>query len=224
MTRGLRLWLIPALGCIALAAQDAPPPAANPNADQSNPVSSNPAHSNTEIGFSYQLPPDWTATPTKPKPSDTLAPGAPTPPKGTGCIQIPETVRHGDPASVIVVVALPFGCYGQTMTGDDLASFGSGAADGLKQTFDLAGPVQRTYLLGTHTFWVERAKGNPKGHNELQYTVEIACGVLKKGAVCWMAMAADDAGLRTFEQMPVELDGEPATPLVPATAFIKAPL
>jgi hypothetical protein len=197
-----------ALGCAALAAQDAAPV-------QQDSVSG--------IAFSYQLPPDWTAMAAKPR-TPAVVPTLPLlPPKGAACIQVPATVRRGDPASVIVVVALPFGCYGQAMTGPDLAGFGSGAADGLKQVFDLADPTLGTYSLGSHSFWIERAKGNPKGHPEVQYTIEIACGVLRKGAVCWMAMAADAASLQDFEQMPVELDGETAVPLVPAAAFDKAP-
>jgi hypothetical protein len=39
-----------------------------------------------------------------------------------------------------------------------------------------------------------------------------------------MAMAADEPSLHAFEQMPVELDGDGAMPLVPASAFDKAPL
>lgn len=204
--------LAAALGCAALAAQGAAPV-------QGDSVSG--------IAFSYQLPPDWTAITAKPR-KPAVTPSLPLlPPKGAACIQVPATARRGSPASVpasvIVVVALPFGCYGQVMTGADLAEFGSGAADGLKQVFDLTDPVAATYSLGSHPFWIERAKGNPKGHAEVQYTVEIACGTLKKGAVCWMAMAADAASLLDFEQMPVELDGETATPLVPAAAFDKGP-
>jgi hypothetical protein len=57
----------------------------------------------------------------------------------------------------------------------------------------------------------------------MNYTVETVCSVLKKGAVCWMAMAADKAGLQTFENGAVTLDGEVPAALVPATAFQKKP-
>jgi hypothetical protein len=57
----------------------------------------------------------------------------------------------------------------------------------------------------------------------MNYTVETVCSVLKKGAVCWMAMAADKAGLQTFENGAVALDGEVPAALVPATAFEKKP-
>ena len=126
--------------------------------------------------------------------------------------------------SVVVVVALPFACYGQIMTAGDLPDFGAGAAEELKETFDVAADaVQGKYWLGSHSVWIERAKGTPKGHPESQYTFEMVCTVLEKGAACWMAMAADDAGLQAFEQGAVSLDGEPATALVPASAFPAKP-
>jgi hypothetical protein len=130
------------------------------------------------------------------------------------------TAEHGNPASVVVVTALPFACYGQTVTASDLANFGEGAAEGMKQTFDITEPVDATYSLGSHAMWVERAKGIPKNHPESPFTFEIACTVLEKGAVCWMTMAADAASLQAFEQGMVSLDGEAATTLVPASAFV----
>jgi len=64
--------------------------------------------------------------------------------------------------------------------------------------------------------WVERARGVLKDHPEVTYTVETVCSVLRKGAVCWMAMAKDDAALETFEHGAVSLDGEAPAALVPA--------
>jgi hypothetical protein len=72
--------------------------------------------------------------------------------------------------------------------------------------------------------WIERAKGTPKGHPEISYTIEISCGLLKKAAVCWMAMAADDMALHTFERGVVTLDGGSSEALVPPTAFDKKPM
>jgi hypothetical protein len=135
-------------------------------------------------------------------------------------VELAMTAKHGNPASVVVVMALPFSCYGQTMTVSDLENFGEGAAEGMKQTFDLTEPVQTTYPLGSHKVWIERATGTPKNHAESSFTFEIACTVLEKGAVCWMTMAADAASLQAFEQGTVKLDGDPATKLVPATAFV----
>jgi len=53
----------------------------------------------------------------------------------------------------------------------------------------------------------------------LQYTIEVACGVLKKAAVCWMAMAADNAALAEFENGAVKLEDDPPAALVPAAVF-----
>jgi hypothetical protein len=224
-----RFFAILALGCLALAAQQ-------PAASSVSPAA--------VIGFSDKLPPDWivvdeqspTQTPSTQTPStqtraqtdtqtqaQTQALASQPAKKGMACIEVLQTARHGDPASVITVVALPFDCFGRAITRQDLADLGSGAADGLKQAFDMQNPVVGNYSLGSHALWIERAKASPNGHNGIQYTVEIACSVLKNGAVCWMTTAADEASLLAFEQMPVELDGEAATPLVPATAFDKAP-
>jgi hypothetical protein len=181
-----------------------------------------------DLGFTYNVPQDWTVVETAPSPEavktqPTQAPAALEQKRGSACIQVAETARHGDPSSVIVVVTLPFDCFGQTMTAQDLPGFGSSAAEGLKQVFDISDPVYGAYSLGSHSLWIERAKGNPKGKTEKQYTMEIACSLLQKGAVCWMTMAADEASLRAFEQGTVTLDGEAAAPLIPATAFDKAP-
>jgi len=180
-----------------------------------------------EIGVRYQLPPDWIVVAPKPQQQPVLPTASLVPKRGIACISISQTARRGDPASVIVVVELPFDCYGQSMAEPDMAGFGSGVADGLKQTFDIAGPVLGAYTLGSHSFWIERAKGSPKGRSDAQngtlYTVEIACTVLKQGAVCWMTTAADEASLHAFEAMLVTLDSDAAAQLVPATAFDKAP-
>ncbi|HTW60999.1 MAG TPA: hypothetical protein VMD55_04275 [Terracidiphilus sp.] len=203
------------LGCAALCAQSplsTDTPAPDPSA---------------EIGFSYTLPSGWVVVEIKPSPPAEAAQpqsrAANAAIKGTACIRVPMTARRGNPSSVIVVVELPFDCYGQPMTGQDLAGFGLGAADGLKQEFDLIDPVFGLYSLGSHRLWIERAKGSPKGHPETQYTMEIACSMLKKGAACWMTMAADEASLHAFENSSVTLDGDAATPLVPANAFDKPP-
>jgi hypothetical protein len=199
-----------------------------------------------EMSSSYTLPTDWTLVTVKalPKPpADT--PGHPSPDptqpsqttprpvadelpiKGTACIRVPLTAKHGNPTSVIVAVELPFDCYGQPMGEQDLANFGSGAAQGFKQNFDLIDPVFGLYSLGTHQFWIERAKGSIKGSGGSQppseYTLEIACTMLKKGAACWMTMAADAACLHVFEDAYVKLDDDASTPLVPANAFEKPP-
>ncbi len=185
------------------------------------------AHASS-IGFSYSLPTDWEvvdAQPSLPAVQQQVAKSATSEEekKGVSCVQIALTARHGSPSSVIVAVALPFDCFGQSMTDKELPGFATGASEGLKQTFDLTSPMYGAYTLGSHSLWIERAKGTPKDSPSSLYTVEIACSIVKKGAVCWMAMAADDAGLQTFEHGLVTLDSDPPAALVPADAFAKKP-
>jgi len=174
-----------------------------------------------DIGFSYSLPSDWefVLPPTAPKPVVPY-PSVASATKGDACVEVAMTAKHGAPASVVVVTALPFACYGQTMTTSDLPNLGEGAAEGMKQTFDITEPMDATYSLGSHTVWIERANGTPKAHTESSFIFEIACTVLNKGAVCWMTMAADAADLQAFEQGTVSLEGATATALVPANAFV----
>ena len=212
------IFLLGSVPIVAQASQSAP--AAAP-AKTTAPA---PQANISDIGFSYRLPADWETVPEPqpPAPSpDVIAnPKLATVKKGTACTQIVFTAKQATPASVVVIVALPFACYGQTMTASDLPGFGAGAAEELKETFEVAAdPVQGNYSLGSHSVWIERAKGTPKGHPESQYTFEIVCTVLEKGAACWMAMVADDTSLQAFEQGAVSFDGEPATALVPANAL-----
>jgi len=120
-----------------------------------------------------------------------------------------------------VVMALPFACFQQEMTDKDLPGFASGASEGLKQILDITDAVTASYALGSHNVWIERAKGAAKAKPELHFSVETACTLLKKAAVCWMTTAADDAAMQTFEHGAVTLDQEAPTALVPATAFDK---
>jgi|SRR5579872_4827476 len=192
------------------------------------PVAASEAHA-SDLGFTYSLPQDWevvNANPTLPSLKEQAQQNASSDEekKGVACVQIALTARHGEPAaSVLVVVQLPFACFGQSMSPKDLPGFAQGASEGIKQSFDVSDPVYGDYTLGSHSMWIERAKGTPKGHAEAPYTVEIACTLLKKGAVCFMAMAADEDALKVFEQGPVVLEGESPVALVPSTAFDKKP-
>lgn len=182
----------------------------------------------SDIGFSYGVPADWEVVDTQPslpvvKQQQAQTATTEDEKKGIACVQIALTAKHGSPASVVVIVDLPFDCFGQTMTEKDLPGFASGASEGLKRTFEISDPVYGAYSLGTHSVWVERATGSLIGHPEVKYTIETVCSVLKKGAVCWMAMAADDAELQIFENGAVTLDGEAPAALVPANAFQKKP-
>lgn len=182
----------------------------------------------SDLDFTYALPSDWrilTAASTLPSVKDEAQQNAASDEekKGVACVQVALTARQGDPASVLVIVQLPFECFGQSMSAKDLPGFAQGAAEGIKQSLDLSNPANASYSLGSHSMWVERSRGAPKGHPESTYTVEITCTVLKKGAVCWMAMAASDDALKALENSPVELEGEKPTALVPANAFEKKP-
>jgi hypothetical protein len=191
------------------------------------PTAGSDAHA-SDLGFTYSLPHDWevvNASSTLPAAKEQAQQNASSDEekKGVACVQVALTARHGDPASVFVVVELPFACFGQSISAKDLPGFAQGASEGIKQSFDVSDPVYGDYSLGSHGMWIERAKGTPKGHPEATYTVEIACTLLKKGAVCWMAMAADQDSLKVFEQGQVALEDEGPAALVPATAFDKKP-
>lgn len=177
-----------------------------------------------DIGFSYSLPADWQFVTPLPAPKAVIPyPAAAAPKKGDACIDVAMTARHRDSASVVVVLALPFNCYGQTLAASDLENFGLGAAAGLKQSFAIMSQAQGNYSLGSHPVWIERADGTPKGRPYKPYTFEIACTVLQKGAACWMTMAADAASLRDFEQQAVTLEGDRFDALVPEGAAPEVP-
>jgi hypothetical protein len=181
-----------------------------------------------DVGFSYSFPDDWDVvnmSATLPEAQKQAQQSATTEDerRGAACTQIALSARHGSPASTVVAVVLPFSCLGAEMTEKDLPGMGSGAMEGIQQNFDIAEPVYGVYSLGSHSVWIERAKGTLKGRSDIQFTVETVCSIMKKGAVCWMAIAADDAALQTFEHGAVTLGSEAPTALVPADAFVKKP-
>ena len=133
------------------------------------------------------------------------------------------SARKGPPPSFLAAMALPFDCLGQRLTEKDLPGFAEGSSQGPRAVFDFAEPEYGAYSLGSHKMWIERAKGNPKGHPEVVYTMDIVCGLLKKAAVCWMTLAADDQTLKEFESNAVTLDGGFFAEFVPATACDKKP-
>lgn len=187
-----------------------------------------PAVNSEAFGFSYHLPPDWRLAPDAsalPAAKQSAEQSAKSPGQvlSVACAQVVLSAQHGQPPSVIVVSALPFACYGQAMVPQDLSHFAAGISDGLKQNFNVSNPVYGNYRLGTHNFWIERAIGIPKNHAGASYTLEIACTVLKKSAVCWMTLANSAGALRDFENGTVTLDGEPPVVLVPINAFVKTP-
>jgi len=181
----------------------------------------------SDLGFSFDYPKDWEVVDSKPmmpavqmeaqqKADSDLEK------RGAACTQVALLVRHGDPASVIVTVALPYDCYGTKFAQSDLSGVGSGAAKGLESSFDLKDPIYGAYKSGSHSLWIERAHGNAKGHPEMTYTIETVCGLLDKSMVCWIGMMKDDANLKLFEDSLVTLEGDKPTALVPANAFAPA--
>jgi hypothetical protein len=214
-----------ALCAVPLAAQAPATPAMAPIPPPPPPDAQ--AHT-SDLGFSYSIPSDWEVVET----SKAMLPAAlqqaardygNEAAKMAACLQLPLTAHHGSPPSAIAVVGLSFDCMGHSFTATDLPSIASGVSEGLKKNIQIVSPVISTYTLGSHSLWIERASGSLVGHPEIKRTMETVCGVLKKGVVCWMTLAADDAALQTFENGMVTLDGEDATPLVPADALQKKP-
>lgn len=180
------------------------------------------------VGFSYTFPAAWrvvnmSSTLTDAQQLAQQQASSEQEKRGIGCTEIALSAQFGAPMSTVVAVVLPFACLGSEMSESELPGMGEGALEGIRQTFDLGQPVQGAYALGTHHMWIERVYGVVKDHPEARYQVETVCGVLKKGAVCWMAIAAGDDALASFEQSQVTLDSETPSVLVPASAFASKP-
>src|SRR5215831_4818053 len=181
-----------------------------------------------QFGFSFHVPGGWIAIDaqsTLPEVKERQLANAKTDEekKEISCIKVPVSARKGPPPSFFAAMALPFDCLGQILTEKDLPGFAEGSSRGPRTVFDFGDPAYGSYSLGSHKMWIERAKGNPKGHPEMAYTLEIACSLLKRAAVCWMAVAADDPSLKEFESNAVTLDGDFFSEFVPAMAFEKKP-
>lgn len=177
------------------------------------------------LGFSYAVPTDWEVVDYSAEKKEEARQSAATEDdkKALGCTVMGLQAKHGAPISMITEVALPFDCFGQVMQASDLPGIATAASAGLEQNFDMGEPTLGSYTRGTHSFWIERAHATLKGHPELGYTIEIACTVGKKAAVCWMTMAADDSALAVFERGMVSVDGDAPEALVPENAFDKKP-
>lgn len=187
-----------------------------------------PAPTPEDFGFGYHVPSGWDAidaqaTLPEVKAQQTAHAKTDEERKEIACIQVPVSARKGAPPSLMASMALPFDCFGQIMTEKDLPGFAEGASEGPRAFFDFGEPTFGSYKLGNHSMWIESAKGNPKGHPEMPYTLEITCSLLKRAAVCWMTVAGDDAALKQFEGNAVTLDGDFYAEMIPATAFEKKP-
>jgi len=211
MLRNLPL-VVAGFCCVSLAGQQPAVPAVTPET----------------FGISFHLPAGWDAidaqsTLPEVKQRQTANAKSDEEKKEIACVQIPLSARKGEPPSFLAVMALPFDCFGQIITEKDLPGFAEGASEGPRAIFNFSDPDFGEYTLGKHHMWVERAKGSPKGHPESPYTLEIACSLLEKAAVCWMTVAGSDQALKEFEENSVTLDGDFSAELVPATAFDKKP-
>jgi hypothetical protein len=187
-----------------------------------------PAPTPNDFGFEYRVPSGWDAidaqsTLPEVKAQQTANAKTDEEKKEIACIQVPVSARKGQPPSFLAAMALPFDCFGQIMTEKDLPGFAEGASEGPRAFFDFDEPTFGSYKLGDHSMWIERAKGNLKGHPEMGYTLEVACSLLKRAAVCCMTVAGDDASLKQFEGTAATLDGEFFAELVPGNAFEKKP-
>lgn len=178
----------------------------------------------SEIGFTYAFPTAWELVDTKPMlPAAQLnaqdkATSDPEK-RGAACAQVGFLVKHGAPASVIMSLTLPFDCFGQRFSQEDLPSVGEGMSQGLKKNFNIIDSTYSAYKLGKHNLWVERAKGTPQDQKEPIYTIETACTIVDKGMVCLLTLAADVDGLTTFETGHVSFEGDDPLSLVPAGTF-----
>jgi hypothetical protein len=119
------------LGCVPLLAQTpapaagqtvAPAQAATPAQTATPaPAATQPAQvDDSDVGFNYSLPADWEFVAPPPAPKVTVPfPDAVAAKKGDACVEVVLTAKHGTPASVVVVTALPFACYGQSLKPGD---------------------------------------------------------------------------------------------------------
>lgn len=211
-------------------AQGSPPAPTGPQA--AAPAAASPPAPNTfeykddtgASSFTYSYPSDWNVVDSKPMMPvvrQKVEEGAQSEmeKRGAECTQLALLLRHPANGSSIIVIAVQYQCIGAAINENDLPAAASGVAEGMKKSFDIVDPSYGAYKLGSHSFWIERAKATPRSHPETMVTLETACTMLKKAMVCWMGFAHDQDAVRTFESGLTSLDGDPPLTLVPATAF-----
>lgn len=178
----------------------------------------------SDLGFTYNYPSDWEVVninPSLPALKSSLDSTATSnDQKFIDCSQISLLIRHGSPASIIELVVTPFDCLGIRYKDSDDSSVGMGVARGFNTLLDVKNPVYGSYKIGSHSIWIEKAQGafkTPPGPN---MQIELLCGILDKGAACWVAVAATGDALQTFENSVVKLEDDAPAKLVSADAFI----
>jgi hypothetical protein len=225
------LMMLLASGPACVAAQNPATEQASTTAGKQNasgaeklPTSADPLIFKSDGDFTFSYPADWEVVDMKPMlPVQRLKAEQDAQSamerKGADCTDVQLTIRHGDPASVILVMYLGYSCLGVELKPSDLGATGVGIAQGLTKSFNVQNPTYGAYNLGSHAFWIERADGSPVDHPEHKYKLETACTLLKKGLTCWLAMAASADAITTFEASRVSLEGDAAAAIVPDSAF-----
>ena len=136
------------------------------------------------------------------------------------CAQPVLRLSHGNPPSLIWVVALTHSC-----TNFKESNFAVAVELGMCSTtpshYEIRDTLEGTYKLHDATFWIERSVGFPKDHPEARVTLERVCGWLKSSAVFWEGELRDEDAVKVFEGALTSIDGEEPTPLVPASAIAK---
>lgn len=192
--------------------------------DTKQSASADPVVYKSDLDFNYTYTSDWTVVDTKPimptvhMQTEDKATSDPEK-QAAACVQIGLLLKRGTPGSVVMAMALPWDCLGKTYKNSDLAGFGSGVAKGFVKSFDVENPLYGAYKLGKHDLWIERMEGTAKDHPDFHRTVEVACVLLKKGAVCMVGLVNGEADLKTFEQSSIALEGDAPAQLVPDNAF-----
>lgn len=175
-------------------------------------------------GFSFDYPSDWEVLDAKPmmpaiqlKAEEKATTDMEK--KGINCSQIALLLRHGVPASSLVVMVLPYGCVGPALNSNELAASAEGISVGIQKTYEIADPAYGAYKLGKHDLWIEHAQATSKAHPDQHFTIEIVCVMLKKAMVCWIVLGRDEDAIKMIEKSQVALDEDAVAVLVPATAL-----
>jgi len=217
-------------GTVCLAGQSSGPPMPTADSGEKSAVPGTQANISeapvfkSEGDFSFSYPADWEVVDMKPVlPVQRLKAEqdakSEMEKKGASCADVQLTIRHGNPASVVLIMFMEFKCLGLELKEGDLGATGLGIATGLTKSFNVKDPKYGAYTLGKHAFWIERAEGTPLNHPEHEYKLETTCTLLKKGLVCWLAMAGTPDAIPTFEASNVSLEGDSPVALVPESAF-----
>lgn len=175
----------------------------------------------SDFGFQYTYPAGWTRVDTASMmPSIQMQQQARAltdkAKRAAACTHIGLLVTRSNPTMKIIIIELPYSCYGSSYQDSEVSTYGPGVLDGLGQQFDIGAPTSTTtYKLGKHSIWANRSHATLKQHPDQPYEMETVCTILSKAAVCWVAIAEQAQMLSVLEQGQVSLDGDPLVALVP---------